>query len=474
MRLGRFIHAGLCMLAVVSLPACVPVNERPKTGLTHVDPATGEAIARVPGSRQGLTDSRVRVGIRPLGAVPFDGMTLPITSPDGRFIAAQSGAVPPWATLLAEPGSSVPARLTLSFAEIRPPTGAPSPAIPGEPTGAIIPLAWAGTLPRGLLLGRSATDRGVLVERPDESGGRSIGLVEWKSGQTRWLISDPASIAAHASFGPRGELAYSRRSLAETAGFELVVRPISGDASRELVLKPRTDETLVFPTFSADQTRVYVFSAATRLVNGFGPLTLLCVRLPGTGQGSLAVERRIELDVEPTIAAAFQAVAAIQTPWILPGPTRADEDLAAGIAIADLRTGGMMWVDARTGSVQPLARGTAGAAPWWSVGPSSKSIEIAGLVLGAAKELVYQPQRNGGQWGSEVSVLAGAAIPRLAGTLSVSAERENTRKSQPRVGERGVQPRFLLISPPPPARNGTIGSSGGGSLQLIEMVPIDD
>lgn len=464
---GPLIRVGLCTLLAASLSACVPVNQRPKTGLSYVNPATGEAIARVPGARQGITDSRVRVGIRPLGAVPFDGMTLPITSPGGKYIAAQSGAIPPWETLLAEPGARVPGRLVLSCAEIRPPTGSTLPTSPGEPTGAILPLSWSGSLPRGILLGRSANDQGVLIERPDESGGRSIGVVNWKSGQIQWLFSDPAFVAAHATFGPRGELAYSRRSLTENSGFELVLRPNAGDPSSELVLKPRPDETLVFPTFSADRSRVYVFSAATRQVPGFGPLSLVCVRLPGTGRGgaSLEIERRVELDVEPTIAAAFQAVVANQTPWILPGSMRADEDLASGIAITDLRTAGMIWIDARSGSMQPLARGTAGAAPWWGVAPSSTSIELGGLILGAAKELVYQPRRDGGQWGSEVSVLAGAAIPRLAGTLSISAERDDTRNAQPP----GVQPRFLLLSPPKPTRDGGVG---GGVVQVIEMVSV--
>ena len=44
-----------------------------------------------------------RAGVLPLGAVPFDNMTLPLVSPDGRYVATQIGVAPPWSTILAEP-----------------------------------------------------------------------------------------------------------------------------------------------------------------------------------------------------------------------------------------------------------------------------------------------------------------------------------------------------------------------------------
>lgn len=479
MRSGRTSRAGCLLLAVASLSACVPVNERPKTGLTYAQPATGDAVGRVPGASRGITDSRVTVSMRPLGAVPFDGMTLPVISPDGRYVATQSGATPGWETLLAEPAGRVPGGLRISAAEIRPPLPGAAPTSPGEPTGAIVPLGWSGSLPRGVLLGRSANERGVLIERPEESGARSIGIVDWATGQIEWVVREPGVLAAQASFGPSGELAFSRRYLdrpAEGAGCELVVRRTPASSAGELVLAPKADETLVFPTFSADRARVYVFSAATRLVPGFGPLTLLCVRLPVSEQGELVVERRVELDVEPTAAAAFQAVVACQTPWVLPGALRDDDDMGAGIAIVDQRVGGMSWIDARSGSMQRLATGTAGAVPWWHRGSGMRGIETSGLILGAAKELVFQPRRAAGGWGAEVSVVAGASIPRLAGTLGSL----NAPGGGASGRFHGGLPRFVLLCPP---QHGRVASKTGGRgqdfagmgmVQLIEMVPVPE
>ncbi len=470
------------------LPACVPVNERPRTGLTYADPAATPAVARPPTDARGSTDSRVRVSVRPLGAVPFDGMTLPVVSPDGRFIAAQSGALPPWDVLLAQPrstgqGTGVPARLQVLAARLQAPDSTPTPRAPGEPPGGLSPLPWSGTLPRGLLLGRSADVRGVLVERPDDTGARAIGLVDWSSGQISWLANDPGTLNAHASFGPGGELAYSRRTLDQgpSAGFELVVRPEALSAANESVLRPGANETLCFPTFSADRSRVFVFSAATGQIPGFGPLTLLCVRLPQPGIGTeLVVESRVELGVEPTIAAAYQAVAAGQSPWSLPGDFRVDDDLARGLAITDIRTGGMIWIDGRSGRVDPLAPGTAGAVPWWVSGSSSRApLELGGLILGAAKELVYQPRNDRLGWGPEVKVVSGAAIPRLAGVLAVP--RQGREHSNAQAGPVQRVPRFVLLSPPTSGTSsdrtlarGQGGSGPQGMVQVIEMIPITD
>jgi len=40
-----------------------------------------------------------------LGDVEYDGLALPLISPDARFIATQVGPTPSWETVLAEPGA---------------------------------------------------------------------------------------------------------------------------------------------------------------------------------------------------------------------------------------------------------------------------------------------------------------------------------------------------------------------------------
>ena len=66
-----------------------------------------------------------------LGAVPYDGITLPLGSPDARFVATQSGGLPDWDVLLAAPGAAAAAALR-NTVEIHalPATGRPLARLP--------------------------------------------------------------------------------------------------------------------------------------------------------------------------------------------------------------------------------------------------------------------------------------------------------------------------------------------------------
>ena len=66
---------------------------------------------------QGRT-SAVVAAVQPRGAIPYDNMTLPIVSPDGRFIATQVGLAPSWATIVAQPDATVPDTVGIEIYEI--------------------------------------------------------------------------------------------------------------------------------------------------------------------------------------------------------------------------------------------------------------------------------------------------------------------------------------------------------------------
>ena len=433
---ARFPRATLpaCLLAaaIPFLAACTHAQPR-RTGISFADPPPlklDRPIAR-PASSISRTNSRITVAVRPLGSVPFDGLTLPLTSPNGRFIAAQNGPTPGWPAVLAEPspeGSAVPVQLRISAFEL-----------PGEQAGSLSEIEWPHSLPGGLLLGRSCTDSGFLVESPRPDGSRWIGVVDWLSGELTWLVgpSDPGAVTCFATFGPSGELAFCRAA-SPGRPFDLVLRTTPSDAATESVLHAPADCTLACPTFSADRSRVYCFlisrDPASKLV-----LLALDTSAPGASR-TLAISGRAELNVTPSIPVAFQSVLPLQTPWPVAPHVGPSLPLENGLAFVSLETGSMAWFDPRTSSILPLARGTLGAAPLLA--------QSSGLFLGAARELVYQPVSGDApmSMGPEVVVVAGGFLPRLT------------------TGVIGGQPRYLLLAPPRPDALPQVG--------IFELTPL--
>src|SRR5205823_19271 len=105
--MSRCHRIPLGLWACLALGACA--HDQPKRGLTYAaHPAPPKVDLRRPvakpaaeavgwgGAAGGMAGSRVVVGLRRLGAVPFDSQTLPLTSPDGRWIATEHGATPSW------------------------------------------------------------------------------------------------------------------------------------------------------------------------------------------------------------------------------------------------------------------------------------------------------------------------------------------------------------------------------------------
>ncbi len=183
------------------------------------------------------TLSRVEVGVVPLGSVVYDGQTLPLASPDGRFIAVQEGEAPTWEVMLAEPGAQMPVRTGLAVYQI----GDDRTVTRVEPSQ---------PLPPGLVLGRAADDEGFLVEAPQANGSRWIGHVSWL-GRLRWYVQSPA-VNAHATLTPKGELLYSRRAI-EAEGCDLVVRTREGQES----VRPAEGGSYLYPMCTSDISLVY-------------------------------------------------------------------------------------------------------------------------------------------------------------------------------------------------------------------------
>lgn len=457
-RSACFRVTGVLPVCIVSLlpvlPACAPTPKPAPTGITYIKqkPARPDLSRPVATPAQPLTrtNSQLTVAVRPLGSVPFDGITLPLTSPSGRYIAAQHGPIPSWDVLLAAPtpeGSVVPVQLRLSAYEVLPAAQTPRDG------NALREVAWPVDPPRRLLIGRSCDDAGFLIEYPSSrTGARWIGKLGWESGEIQWLVApeDPDSpdttVACFGTFGPSGELAFCRAA-APGKPFDLVVRPNPSAAGDELVLAPPTGSTFVMPTYAADSSRVYVYQISAAPGSR---LTLLSIDVPRDAAAALSIAARVEFNIPPSIDAAYHGAAPMQTPWPL-GASGGIPDMAAhthvglpaGIALVSPESGSMCWYDGLGSTTLPLARATLGASPLITTASRGEP-HVSGLLLGAAGELVFQPMMLSSQtpeFGADAAVLKGAYLPRLT-----TARRDGSAT-------------YLLLTPPMPTGSPRVGLS---------------
>ncbi|MFN5496291.1 MAG: TolB family protein [bacterium] len=241
---GALLVAPLLGVAI-GLAACA-ASEKTVAPQRPAEPAPRpERVSDVPapGSPSGtpLIDSALRIDLRPLGSVPTDGFTLPLLSPNGRFMAVQTGTAPDAATALARPGQRAPRASRIALYRI-------------DATG----FARLGETDGGFVLGRSADDAGFLIESPRPDGSRWIGRIAWgtdastKSYEPEWLVQD-GGVNAFAALGPDGALAWARRE-PRSRDFDLMVRRggstmrLSGDGLR----------SYTHPTFAADGSRLFL------------------------------------------------------------------------------------------------------------------------------------------------------------------------------------------------------------------------
>lgn len=408
-------------------------------------PIPAQQVAR-PTDPDATASARVVVAVQPVGRISYDGLTLPLTSPDGRFIAAQTtaGTRPPsWEALLgvSEGGGPVPppAGVRLAVHAIELPEPGPAAAKPGSPRPAprLRAIEPGAALPAGLLLGRSCDSRGFLVESPRDGGERWIGRVAWLSQKVDWIAVKPGAVLAHACDAPMGSpagLAYVERPVNGAAGFSrLVVRAGAGDAARDqAVVDAAADESLAYPVFSADGRTLGVLAMQS------GKLRWLAFEIAREDSGGLALRALGRMDLGDLAAGgpggpvaamhhAYACVAAMQSPPVVTG--EGATVLHRGLCVFSPRDAAPLWWDPRSDHVLTAAKGTFVAIPFEQGGGW-------GVLVAGNTEVGYQPLRSGRDgggpsFGREVQVVAGRHIPRATTrSVPVSGDRADGAPGQ--------------------------------------------
>lgn len=287
----------IALALLVSAGGCVVDKER-TDALREERASAPPALPSDPIARPvigGTTASRISVTVESLGTIEYDGLSVPIVSPDGAFVATQDSPAPPREQRLAiESTAPDRSRLgTVSISLLRPGVGGLRTSIE------------LFDLKSPILLGRDASAEGVLVESPRPDGSRWIGVARWSETESgiRWLVRD-GSVSAHAVFAGKGGILFSRRSVGESR-FSLALLERDGEG-RELSLP---DADLVFPLLAPDERH-----ATCLAVDDAGAIDLLLIDLTsGVGSDLGRVVRRWRLAASGGIVGASQIVAASQS-----------------------------------------------------------------------------------------------------------------------------------------------------------------
>ena len=299
-------------------------------------------------------NARTLVGIRTIGSVPYDGMVLPIVSPDGRRLATQTGDPPTWPTLLAGLGAPPSARTRIEIYDIT-----------VSPPKALRPRAQ---LPGGLLLGRGADARGVLVESPQPDGTRRIGRVAWADASLEWF-TDASAVHAFAALDAHGQVMCSRRAPDEPQ-FKLAI------AGTPIDLNPGASTLL--PTYDA-AAGVYAMFVE-------GPMGLeVQVRSASVAPGGSPTADALQLLARRTLSDAGGAPTAYQAAEPMRAAAHADPSLgnAPGVLLFYPGARRMVVLDPASAELVPLARDS--IAGCWA--PDSAGW---GVLLTTPDGLVYQ------------------------------------------------------------------------------------
>ena len=424
------------LLALGGVGGCVVTDQGPPSGpqgmlLKPQPQSSGETKALSEMMKPGATatSSQSTMAIRMVGELPYDGLTLPLVSPDGRFLVTQVDEPPGWEMLLAEgtPTRPVRARQRVYDLSSTPPTLV-EPRTPAS---------------GGLLLGRSVSaprpnvdgseEPGYLVEQINGDGSRSIGRVGFRTGDVEWLVRD-AMVNAFAVEGHDQLLVFSTRGVKDPA-FSLVLRrPSEGDSrgfeERRLTL---VGETLILPTLSADGKFVGVFALSTT-----GSMSLLSVDVDASfgqpAEQGTVVRVRHELSERAEPRTAFQACAGIMAAPLWPQGTGGPGALFAIIAP---RTGRPVLLDAVTSK---------------GINMPGPSVSVAVLPDAAASVLLT---RRDVVERMSLTVFSGAAAP--IGGVRVVARPGVVRSI-------GIDGRVVMVGPP---------KSGNSTIEVIAAQPLD-
>ncbi|HYE02828.1 MAG TPA: hypothetical protein VD963_06300, partial [Phycisphaerales bacterium] len=265
----------------------------------------------------------------------------------------------------------------------------------------IEPLPWSGTLPGGLLLGRSADGDGFLVEFPRADGSRAIGRVAWADGRLSWMADEESAVCAHATLLPGGGLAYCRRP-ADAADFVLVLRDPAGSEDRVLAFP---GAALLFPL---------VGGASAVAVIRQTPAGLELVGLGGvTGARTPEVIAATPLAGAPDPYLAYQATLGFQTP--LSGDPEQAGSGAVGtgggrsVLVLVPGSGAITEFNPVTGVLRPLVAGGAGGC----AAPGGYLVGAPGSLVRVRTDAGVVPQEPGPPRLTTIwPILRGAYVPR--------------------------------------------------------------
>ncbi len=391
-------------------PASQP--QQRSTGAPEPLPASKPVGAR-------STISSVAVELRPIGVVPFDGLVLPIISPDGRFLATQTGTAPTWDTLLATNRQAPADGTRIEAYDIS----------QGRPAR----LSWpegAGP-PPGAILGRNGDDEGFLIESPRPDGARWVGRIAWVKAGVDWLQQRNATISC-AVVAPREEaVAWIERDDRVPVPHMYIKR----QERKSDFMMPARDPVgeLAFPSLSNGGRRVYAFH--------FSKTGLEVVAFNfqlSTGELIAPFARRFLCAGDDPILA-YQAAAGTQPVPYHPAGTPA-HDADAGLLFFHPGEGRMALFDPSNGAIVLLADDS--IAGCWA-----HESDRIGVFVTTPRGLVYQRlTRDGQSWNvsEPVRVLADPWVAR-----------STTNPERP----------FILIGPGP--------KSNPNSLTIAAMKPTE-
>ncbi|MHC4416791.1 MAG: hypothetical protein ACYS0G_16095 [Planctomycetota bacterium] len=314
-----------------------------------------------------LITRSVSAGILPLGSVPYDNRSLPLVSPDGRFVATQTGPPLEWPALLAGAGATVPEASRVEVFQLDRELGE---------------AVFARATNQGILLGRAGDDAGFLVESPRPDGARWIGYTRWAGGgAAQWLVADE-NVNAFGCLGPGGRLAWSRRA-GDAEHFDLVIRR----GGEEWTVGAQGGDWLL-PIWSDVPDGLF----ALRLDEGRLELTYMIAESPDSTKASLV---RLPLASERSVHDAYQCVASVAVMTGVPGHREAHL---------------LFWHPAaeRIGLWRPVS--SPGAALLLLEGSISAAIDMSGTALVGTDGQVYA--QSPANLKDRRALLPGAHVPR--------------------------------------------------------------
>lgn len=355
MKRSQLFPLPLLLGASIALTGCVteteaPVRGMPVKGSSAAKASIGSGPVATPASRARSTVSKVQVAVVPLGSIEYDGLTLPLVSPDGLFVVSRIGPPPTWPAMLAMPGASSPPAGQFRVYSI------------AKTLDAVAPTS---EVPEGCLLGRDCDSQGFLIERMNADGSRSIGKVQWITGEVSWLV-ESADVNAHAVFFGGG-LLFVRRSIDASAASLVMLTP-----QGETIERIATGGTYAMPLRSDDPTVAWVLRGSP------AGTEIESIRLGPSGFGKTLSRTLLTSSSQP--AAAFQLATSVGA-----SATSAEPGSVPPIAILSTKVNGIVAIDIATGRAALLSKEAIAVTP-------VATDDVRGYICTRDDGLLYVPE----------------------------------------------------------------------------------